>query len=452
MADVNQCLGLTKNGMRCKKMVKDDARCYLHRNDVPQKITKTHTKVLTPPKKPLEEKEKKTSPPRALGEGKMMLHNRWSRSITRQGLKIGAVKSALQKNIRRGNTIQALACAYEMFSFIDIGGYEVVHNLMNRLAVIACEDLTPGEIGMASYVCGWDYWYVRKGDLKWVNDTNLVNYVNPKEKRYNFSYVAALVGALCVLEKSRLPSHLWNKYVRLETPLDYPKHLKDVFKDGIAVEKDLKVESGEDIINLSNVIYTLLSMGMEEVFGYLGEFYAKYVDEKVMKWKTGVKKTFKITKNRGRTRCDVLLWNIVRKFIPSSYVDPIENAYWNASEKRPYIQYVFTHILYFPVDGYYEGEDEGTHIFPSVDTISKKVDEAVADEWDVDEIEEIKNIDVVIEDYMMDLHTGKTGNRNDLVTEFRKEGSKVTNQDPVYYNQELEELYMGVDEDDEDEE
>jgi hypothetical protein len=66
---------------------------------------------------------------------------------TPSGESDGVIRSALQKYIRRGYALDAVACAFQLYSFKDRPeGKAITTNLYNRLAIILCEDIGPANL------------------------------------------------------------------------------------------------------------------------------------------------------------------------------------------------------------------------------------------------------------------------------------------------------------------
>jgi hypothetical protein len=68
-------------------------------------------------------------------------------ATTPSGESDGVIRSALQKYIRRGYALDAVACAFQLYSFKDRPeGKAIMTNLYNRLAIILCEDIGPANL------------------------------------------------------------------------------------------------------------------------------------------------------------------------------------------------------------------------------------------------------------------------------------------------------------------
>ena len=75
---------------------------------------------------------------------------RGASSKTYSGFTLDVMKSALQKYIRRGLLEKALICAAELYRMHEVKGVAAQTNLMNRLAIIAVEDIGPANFPLSN--------------------------------------------------------------------------------------------------------------------------------------------------------------------------------------------------------------------------------------------------------------------------------------------------------------
>lgn len=135
---------------------------------------------------------------------------------------ISSVKSALQKSIRRGNVNDAIAYGLELWLFVNdkenpSGGDGVVTNLINRLHIIASED-----IGMGNPLL------VEKLQPFFSNLDKPKNYVGVYDKRKTplaLKNILTIIQELCLSKHSRLISLLITPYCKPH----YFKKLKKQF-------------------------------------------------------------------------------------------------------------------------------------------------------------------------------------------------------------------------------
>lgn len=133
------------------------------------------------------------SPKKDLGdnnEGKRVYSGPFnSKGIT--GHKKDILISAIQKYIRRAEVEKALIAGFDLYNFKHIeGGKGIFTNLINRLKVIACEDVGMGNMNLV------------------VNVVDLLNnpdYLEPED-------IMVVIEKLSASKKSRRGSHAWRAY------------------------------------------------------------------------------------------------------------------------------------------------------------------------------------------------------------------------------------------------
>ena len=112
-------------------------------------------------------------------------------SLTRSGHPVDEAKSLLQKAIRRGLTRLAVSAALELYEFKTIeGGKAIASNMINRLIVIAGEDIGVGCIDLLPWV-----------DKRVAELREETNYACAQLQ------LARIVITMCASTKSRLVSH-----------------------------------------------------------------------------------------------------------------------------------------------------------------------------------------------------------------------------------------------------
>lgn len=130
--------------------------------------------------------------------GQAVFHGRGGKTYS--GIEFDVAKSMLQKHIRRGETEPALQIAMELWRTADLGKPGIQTNLMNRLAIIALEDIGigPGNIDLVTAVV--KHVLLSKG----VRDLRMC------------ATIYHCVEKLCAAPKTRLASFLYNAYARPE--------------------------------------------------------------------------------------------------------------------------------------------------------------------------------------------------------------------------------------------
>lgn len=376
-----------------------------------------------------------------------LMVKKFRNTVTSQGFSDSLIKSALQKNIRRGNINQALACAFELQRFRLIDAYDIVHNMYNRLSIISCEDVTPANLGVQAYLCGWNSLFVRgNGNKQWLPNSSTLN---PKDL-YNNARLAAIVQYLCMLKKTRIGSHVWRSYVsdhgreRLEelgyevepinlAILDNEQDLADFESKKVPylTKSDFAIGDGSFALCCIVIHNRLLNHDFNAI-AWLDYFRRTFLDEKPV---------IKVSKRHGRMRCDVILWDIYRRFISDDIINPIMEMYYQISEsksvddRKALLATVAVRILMRP---------ENEPVVSDLVKVSDIIDRQTAKWIKADEaLSSFVNgqVEIVIEDYMADKHTGKKGTADKLRQQFVLEGAKVENQDEDYFIPEFKEIY-----------
>lgn len=381
-------------------------------------------------------------------EGKLKWVSMRGGSVTYHGLKLSVIKSVVQKNIRRGKLDQSLNSAFEMYGFKKVGGMPGVHNLYNRLNVISAEDISPNEYGvlLAAYVSGWNVKWVHKDNLDFLPKKS--RKMISTEDHYAPERLAAIVEALAEAKKSRLPSHIWNGYVREEGRKDLYKYLKKHPDSELTLENvtrgvkemtddDHKLYESRKNKFLLKSDYSIQKGKFAKVLIMIYNR-LKNRDFNAMAWVNYFLEEFdgvKVESRNSRTKFEIALWGVLGMFVPDEVLVPLRDAFFTLSETRPPLQFLVTFILTRP---------PGNITFDlSIADISSDIDKLAKKYKSSKRLSQLLSFDydLVIKDYMLDKHTGKRGNEDDLIREFRQKGAKVKNQDTEVYNEVLEKLY-----------
>lgn len=108
---------------------------------------------------------------------------------TFSGYTIDIIKSALQKYVRRGIVDKAVIACIEMYRLGELGGDPVITNLINRIKIIAVED-----IGIASYPA-------------------VMEVLNVLEVSREIDEIVACVHLLCESKKTRTHCYIWSAHI-----------------------------------------------------------------------------------------------------------------------------------------------------------------------------------------------------------------------------------------------
>lgn len=352
---------------------------------------------------------------------------------TFHGYKPGVIKSALQKNVRRGFTEQAIASAFELWQFQIVDATYLVNNMYNRLRIIACEDVSPKSLQIQAYVCRWVEKWTHDGEQPFktpIKDpvTRIDISGTSVLARYNPARLAGIVHALSEFPKSRIASHLFNAYTR-------DPGVKALRSHGFEVDKIIVTQQDMDDVHLLKLPF----LSKEDMMVDDGNMAALICiiykrlnakDPNAVRWITYFLEKYKKTKVTGRKRKNavILLWEVYGLFIIKEILEPIRDSYYNASEKRPIWMCVACNILVGVRDASFD-----EHVFdPYVEAYNNG-----------NVLKDYVNARYTLRilDYMLDKHTGKKGDALELQKQFVLEGAQVNNQDPTTFSPVLKTIY-----------
>jgi hypothetical protein len=436
---ITQDIPFSSSGLRS-----DDANQEFIEENVPEGPFSTHD-VLNHPSEPEEQQPEELEPTLDIkdfinkpfmggvkGRGKLQFSGMNS-SITPLGLSPSLVKSALQKSIRRGEFNQSVSAAFEMYAFKDVKVLEgrdakcLVSNMYNRLAVISVEDLSPASLRIAAYINEWVIKWVKKGK------DNLGTLASDGD-RYDPYRLVGNIWLLSSAPKSRISSHLWTAYAKPEgralaekygleiesfdvsslTEEDMNCKLADVYT---FQETDYEIDNGRMVLTTC-IIYNRLVNKNPNAVGWISYFIDKYGKEKV--------------KNRGKRLATIILWEMFSVIgIADNIIHPLQEAYFNLSENRPALMAVVTNILYGDIDTFDilnpEEFDKYRDVFLDDPLINQLLD---------------GNYTLDIKDYMLDKHSGMSGDPVKLRNKFTTIGAHVENEDMDFSNDLLKRIYI----------
>lgn len=332
--------------------------------------------------------------------GQMAYHGHNAGATTYHGFSNKVLISAIQKNIRRCNAEQSLACAFELslFSNASVGTVRSVFtNLVNRLAIISAEDLSPLEAGLIMTVCDWVNFTVKKNSAR--NFKHEIFDLPPDS-----SSLYAITRCMAEAKKSRVSSHMAKAYgteMGREVLADYA----EVIEPNIGSPEDNLRRADRELRNKRFVAWS-----------YIWAYYES---------------TFESGGTKARDR----LFSIIKKHVSPHLFDSTFACYKKAStvnarsHSRAFLQFIVAYICL--------GEGEEAH----QDNIAKwyqRLKDYAAD----GNYRKYEGLDyqIEIEDYMLDIHTGKAKtNANRYI--FATEGAFVNNEDPLATVKEFKMVY-----------
>lgn len=377
-----------------------------------------------------------------IGKGKIVYTNMRVSSKTIHGYSSSLIKSAIQKSIRRGMIANSIASAFELWQFFRTPEAKpLIHNMYNRLLVIACEDVSPRTLEVQSYVCGWVVHWVREtknpysSPSGFEHDTSMI--LDEKgvdvsvEKQYSPTRLAGIVHLLADHQKSRIASHIYKAYTRVDG-IAMLKKKKYVVEDPLKItptdrafmmkkphpflrDSDYKIDGGSFAIALC-AIYNRLNDKDPNVVRWVESFMKTHADQPL---KEAVNK---------RRKGEAMLWVVFAQFVSPGILTNIRDGYFYISEQRPLYMCVVCNILYGTQPETYNplAYDKYAKAYRSPGAITPYV---------------TADYQLEITDYMADKHTGKRGDEEELHKQFVLEGAQVNNQDPLVFNSVYKEIY-----------
>ena len=326
-------------------------------------------------------------------------------SKTFSNIDFDIAKSALQKYIRRGIVDKAVLAAVELYRLGEVGGTAGVTNMYNRLCIIANEDIGPANLPLVLEVTR----------LVQLGDRDIYRLVN-------------MVKLLAESFKTRLMSHAWWVYAN--------PNGRTIAKDlGLVIDTEFSLDDIKYVEENKNSILFITS-DPEDIRAYVLVF-LKRLYEKNFNAFTWAAYFMDATTNmtlakrkkfiKGGVRCitgkaDILLWKALSQVIAAETHDILVEAYYNHTENRPFLQHAILIALYDVP--YAKMEVEAIKDYPN--------------------LQGILNGEVILEvdAFVIDKHTSKGRSLGMGIQQFVEEGALVSPQDTLYYNKELEDIYM----------
>lgn len=336
-------------------------------------------------------------------------------SITRTGHRTDEAKSAMQKYIRRGVIDKALFAAFDMFKFGDVEGGRVIQsNMLNRIAVIAAEDIGPANLDLCVQICDW-----RNGDDR-----------DPAK-------LAAFVCILAASKKTRIQSHLFRAYVTKEGR-KYAESIGMNVKEGsdepYLLHREELLEKDKNPFWKKadrNIIDEFIFI---ELFVYSEMFHRrlKKKDPLAVYWLgkyqylAEMKHSIKVSARNRRTKAMVVIWDMIRDVIKNKEaVDVLMKAYFEQSDNRSFLMTAVAACLY----GIEYETIDLTEAFEVWEN-SKQLQILLLGQYQFE-----------IDEYAIDMHTRKGRSKGKKRSDFVEEGALVSNQDPDLWDELLNEVY-----------
>lgn len=337
--------------------------------------------------------------------GGMVYKGPFGGSTTYSGYSVQAVKSALQKYVRRGILDKALMAAFELYRMAELpNGQSIQTNMYNRLAIIAAEDIGPAQFS----VC--------------ISVTNTV-----LEGNRNTTVLAALVQLMCESAKTRIMSHAYRALATTEGQV-IAQSMGILIETSATSEEEMAAsEMGkklwvpgdpQDIQLYANMFYLRVSQHRISAWTWLGYYMEVTTDVTIRPRK----------QRKARTDPMLVIWQILSDFLPQGAYLILRDAYLHIKEKRPFLFTAVIAALYrtpwvpLNLTAY-------IHAWEDSPTITQLLTGDYTFELDP---------------YVLDIHTPEGRARGATRVEFRHEGALITNPSPTYTNEKLEQVYLAL--------
>ena len=336
--------------------------------------------------------------------GKMMWIGSRGGSKTYSGLDFDVVKSALQKYIRRNVPEKAVLAAIELYRLNEVDASSVVTNLYGRLAIIAAEDVGPGNLPLVLAVLK----YVR------TNDHDIDRLVN-------------IVRLLAASPKTRIMSHAWFAYASdagrakaIAAGLTIDTQISENDWDYVQSNMNLPIFDDNDPPKIRPYILVFLQRLRD--FNYNAFAWASFY----LSATTDISLTRRgkyIGRGKGHTgRPDILLWSALGQVMPAEIHDILCHEYFSRRENLPFLQLaIFVALHQLPYEKF--------------DLLNAPKDP------------ETSNLlngkrQLIVDDYVFDKHTMAGRHRGRGLKHFVLEGAIVSPQHHTYYHHTLEGIYQ----------
>lgn len=341
--------------------------------------------------------------------GRMVWKGLRGGSLTYSGLKVDAVKSAVQKYVRRQIPFKALIAAHELYQFSEVGGDAVVTNLYNRVAIIAAEDIGPGNLPLVLEV---------------------IRVVESKDR--DVYRLCAMVQLLADSPKTRIMSHAHYAYGTVEGQTAAIAHGIGVSGQFTESDKSYLEQNVDDALfepSDPELIRPYLRLFLKRLrekdlnaFVFAAAYTANTQDLTLVK-----RKKF-IQGNPRSTTGDpsILLWKALAQVLPPQTHDILVDAYYKHTESRPFLQLAIIVAVYqVPYQAY--------DLEPTVEMIKREAvyQRILQNEFPLE-----------LDPYVLDKHTAEGRQAGKGTAEFVTNGAMVIPQDQRYYEPQLEALYQ----------
>lgn len=345
--------------------------------------------------------------------GSMHWAGRFNRaSVTYSGFTIDVMISAVQKYIRRGIVDKALLVTWELFRMAEVDAKSVQSNMLNRLAIIACEDIGPAHMGVLFSI-------LKCSREKWI------------EGNRNIYEILALVKWACQCPKTRIMSHLNATWIRvpglqlLEQRIAVDSETVDVSRDSWGrYLHHFYVGDDRELRYPACMFAYRLSQRSKQCLVWLGRYQRIADNKKLVKAKSRYSKSDPM----------IVIWMMMKEYLQVELWELLMNAYFTRAERRPFMMTALCVILYH------------RHLFGmyAPDTIHEIIQTKTNEMMKEAIVEQMRsgNYVLTIDKYVIDKHTYEGSKSGANTLQFVQEGAFVANEDMSFDDPIARDIYV----------
>jgi len=343
------------------------------------------------------------------------MEKKFRNDITYSGYRMDEMISAVQKYIRRGKEVKALQSATEVWRMVEVDAVNLQSNLYNRVATIAVEDVGPAAIDLVIYT------------------VNYIVEITKKKKIRELAPLCAIVQQLCKVPKTRIMSQIWRAY-GTEEGRRYAANqgipVEEPMIEVTGLEKFFREDDPVELIGPAKMFYLRLSERSTIAVYWLAVFTERIKVEGKKDKKA--ERTLKSKRDR-RSKASIIIWEMLRDFLPSSTVDVLIKGYYDCSEPRAFMMCPVTWVLFTP-----PGQ------VPVLNDVSSQMELSI-DKWQrspyLNTLREGKYT-LELDDYVIDVHTKRGRDMGKSRREFVTEGAHVENESELFRMPLFEDVYL----------
>jgi hypothetical protein len=321
----------------------------------------------------------------------MVFKGLFNGTMTHSGYSLDVMKSAMQKYIRRGLVEKAVIAGLEVYRLGECGGSSAQTNIYNRLAICGAEDIGISNVPVVLQAI----------------ELTLTKNRDP----YLF---ANTIARLATSKKTRLASHVYRALINpegREVSKSMSLQVDDCFEEYTSSINWLPNDPME-IRPYAEMFALRLSQGSFSAFIWL--FYFMTFEVKVA--------SRCLLPRRRQTNSMIIIWLILKNFLPTAPWKVLLTAYLDIKENRPFLMMAILIALYRIEDSFTE---ENTF---DVKELTSKV---LRGETKLE----------ITEPYVVDKHTKEGKARGAGRREFVTEGSLVIPEDDRYVIESYKKVY-----------